>query len=216
MRKLFLPLLLAANLAQAQTVRYVSDQLEVPLRAGASERHKVVRMLSSGTPVEVVQTDAANGFALVRTDGGGQGWILSRYLMDTPSARQRLTELESVEAENARLKVMLDELAAAGGAGQPTLTALAEQNQQLRQELALLRKTADHVVAIDDQNRALHERVIDLERELQIVQQEKQALTERSRRDWFLLGAGVLLAGLVMGLIAPRLRPQKRSRWSEL
>ena len=107
-------LLLFATLAQAETVRYVSDALEVPLRRGASTRHKIIRMLPSGTVVEILQIDKANGYSLVRTQEGPQGWILSRYLMDTPSAHERLIEaqriLEPLKVENAKLKEQLNTL----------------------------------------------------------------------------------------------------------
>ena len=56
----------------------------------------------------------------------------------------------------------------------------------------------------------------EMQRELQIVQQENQSLADRSNRDWFLLGAGVLVSGVLVGLILPRLRVQRRSRWGEL
>ena len=104
--------LLPAGPAAAKTVRYVSDSLEVPLRAGASLRHKIVRMLSSGTQVEVLETDTDKGFALVRTaDGTVQGWVPNQYLMEAPSARATLAtmqaELERVRSETDRRVVHL-------------------------------------------------------------------------------------------------------------
>jgi len=39
------------------------------------------------------------------------------------------------------------------------------------------------------------------------------ALSSRSRQNWFIVGAGVLSGGIVIGLIAPSLRRKRRSDW---
>ena len=52
-----------------------------------------------------------------------------------------------------------------------------------------------------------------LEKELQLIQQENQSLKDRSQREWFIAGAGVLLGGMLLGLIIPKLRWRKKSGW---
>ncbi len=214
-----LALTLGLATARAETA-YVSDQLEVPVRSGTSTRYKILRMVPSGTPLEQVRQDSENGYTLVRTPEGTQGWILSRYLMDTPSARERLTAaeeaVEPLSRENAELRERLAALSGEKAQVQSEYAELEEGNQRVRQELAQIRKAAANAIAIDNQNKALQERVVNLERELQLVQQENQALSDRSARDWFLMGAGVLLLGVAMGLILPRMRWQKRTRWGDL
>jgi len=213
-------LLLSGLAAQAQTTRYVSDELELPLRAGTSTRYKILEMLPSGTPVEVLNTDADSGYSQVSTDDGTRGWLLTRFLMDEPSARERLNQalqaLEPLQAENARLQEELDALTADKTNAETDYQILREENQRLSQELAQIRKTAANAMVIDEQNKTLQERMVNLERELQITQQENQALADRSAKDWFLAGAGVLLLGVILGTIIPRLRWQKRDRWREL
>lgn len=221
MRKLLLLiLLLVASQAYAQTTQYVSDMLEVPLRTGSSLSHRIIRMLSSGTAVEVIQTDKDTGYSLVKTPNGTQGWILTRYLMDEPSARERLAEaqqaLEPLTTENADLKARIDTLTAEKTELESSYEQLSEENRRLSQELAQIRRTAANAVAIDEQNKTLQERVVALEQALQIAQQENQSLSDRSAKRWFLLGAGVLLLGMILGLIVPRLRWQKRNRWGDL
>lgn len=221
MRKLlFLVLLLATSQVYAQTTQYVSDMLEVPLRTGSSLGHRIVRMLPSGTAVEVIRTDKDTGYSLVKTPNGTQGWILTRYLMDEPSARERLAEaqqaLEPLTTENADLKARIDTLTAEKTELESSYEQLSEENRRLSQELTQIRRTAANAVAIDEQNKALQERVVSLEQALQIAQQENQSLADRSAKRWFLLGAGVLLLGIILGLIVPRLRWQKRNRWGDL
>jgi SH3 domain protein len=38
-------------------------------------------------------------------------------------------------------------------------------------------------------------------------------LSGRNNQSWFLVGAGVLFGGVVIGLIAPSLRRKRRSDW---
>ncbi|HXH03832.1 MAG TPA: TIGR04211 family SH3 domain-containing protein [Candidatus Competibacteraceae bacterium] len=217
---LFLGLLLAPLLVQAQNAtRYISDNLEVPMRAGTSTRFKIVKMLTSGTPVEVLQTNAEEGYSLVRT-GGVQGWVLTRYLMDTPSARDSLASAQAAVAplqqENDGLRQSIEQLKAEKQALETRQNQLVADNQRLSQELAQIRKAAANAIAIDTQNKQLQERTVDLESQLQMLQQENQVLRDSSAQARFLTGAGVLFGGILLGLILPRLRPQKRSRWGDL
>ena len=81
-------LLLAAIAVSAQAeTRYVSDELEITLRRGESTGHKISAMLKSGTPLEVLSTNKATGYSLVRTPCGKQGYVLTRQLMPEPVAR---------------------------------------------------------------------------------------------------------------------------------
>lgn len=93
---------------------------------------------------------------------------------------------------------------------------LQADNQRLNEELAQLRRTAENALIIDERNRRLEQRTVELERSLQLVQQENDALRDRSSQQWFLRGAGVLLAGLLLGVFLPRLHTRRTSRWGEL
>ncbi|MDQ2693975.1 MAG: TIGR04211 family SH3 domain-containing protein, partial [Pseudomonadota bacterium] len=177
-------------------------------------------LLPVGTQVRVQRSDAGSGYSLVRVDGGRQGWILTRYLTGQPVAAHQLhatrQALEAAKAENANLKTLFSSGALGSEALDVSYQTLSQEYHRLNQELAQIRKVASNVVAIDEQNKTLQERVVELERELQVAQQENRSLAERSTRGWFLMGAGVLLAGVVLGLLLPRLSRPRRSRWGEL
>jgi len=210
----------AATLVQAQNTRYVTDQLEVDIRTGKSLRHKIVRMLPAGTELTVLQEDRSEGYSLVRTEGGAEGWILTRYLSDSPIPRERLARAEAAlaefEGENSRLKEQLGSLQASTEQMQVANTELEASNQELSQELAEIHRTAANAIAIGRRNEELEQQMVDMERALQLVQQENQLLTDDSRKEWFLLGAGVLLFGVLLGWIGPRLRSHRRTRWGDL
>ena len=72
------------------TTAYVTDQMEVTLRNGTSTGHRILRMLPSGVPLEVLETDSDSGYTRVRSPSGQEGWVLSRYLQNEPVARDQL------------------------------------------------------------------------------------------------------------------------------
>jgi len=86
-----LVLALLSPFALAAT-QYISDELTVPLRRGASNAHKIIHAgLPSGTPLEVIGEDKDAGFTQVRLQNGTEGWVPTQYLVAEPVARDRLT-----------------------------------------------------------------------------------------------------------------------------
>src|SRR3569832_832321 len=201
--------------ATAET-RYVSDELEVTLRTGQSTQHQIVRMVKSGTAVEVLATAANTGYTKVRTPSGAEGWVLSRYLMTSPSARQQLDELQrrlaTLEIENKQLKEQSGTLKEQNKSAGQQQKGLEDEKLQLEQELANIRKTAGSALALESENKRLKEQYL----KLQTVQQENLTLKDRSESEWFVRGAAVVVLGILIGLIAPRLKFRRKSSWDSL
>jgi len=205
---------------QAQATVYVSDTLEIPLRAGASNRYKVIGAVRNGSPVEVLKVDTAKGYTQIRATAGVKGWLPSDQLTDIPSAREQLTrvqqELEQLKAQHNDLKQHMDNVVSRPDGDAMSYPSLYEEAVRLRQQLAQYRKVASDTVAIDERNKALQERTVALERELQIVQQENQALRNDNDSIRLLMGAVLLGAGLLIAVLMPRVREQRRTQWSRL
>ncbi len=216
---IFCLLALAASAAGAQT-RYVSDRLEVTLRTGTSTQHTIVRMLPSGARVEVLEVDAGNGYSRVRTVEGVEGWLLSRYLMDQPAARDQLAAATSrIETLNARvneLSVELRELRAERDTLEAERRGLGGEAEALRAELDEVRRASASALELDRDNRELRAKVTASEQHTARLNAEIAELKANTRRNWFLAGAGVLFGGLLLGLILPSLKFRKRSRWGDL
>jgi SH3 domain protein len=84
--------LLLVSTASAETA-WVTDQFEITLRSGPSTSNAIQLMVGSGTALEVLERDADTGYTHVRTQGGTEGWVLTRYLMNEASAREQLQRL---------------------------------------------------------------------------------------------------------------------------
>ena len=210
-------LLVMTAVAAAPTVQYISDRLELPLRSGQSLQHRILRMLPSGTSLEVLRTSKDTGYSQVRTQNGTVGWVPTRFLMQTPSARKRLTAAEQkiakLEIENARLKERGIAIGSKAGAQARRLAKLDQDKQTLTAGIERIRRVARSALALDRENKDLKTQTLAQGRELQALHQENEMLKDRGKRDWFLAGAGVLFTGLLLGLILPRLRLRRRGSW---
>lgn len=219
-RTLLMAMLLSIALtAQAET-RYASDELEIALRSGTSTQHRILRMVPSGTALQVLQHDEATGYSRVRTPSGTEGWALTRYLMTVPSARDRLAATEKKLAElelqtRERMAKLSDRDREFLNATQE-LSQVKDENLKLSKQLTDIQRTASSALAIDAENKDLKNRLMQMERDQETLRQENQALRDRTARDWFMIGAGVVIVGIILGLILPRIRIRKRSSWDSL
>lgn len=204
-------------LANAQS-RYVSDRTIVELRRGPSIEYLILRNLEAGTRVEVLEQDEAAGYSRVKlADQDTEGWMLTRYLTAEPIARERLAVAErSLTAARERVSALEVENRELDGALEAARTELeqarSEQTSATR-ELADIRTAAANVVQIRDDNASLRERIAAREREVEQLTVENARLAGRDNQNWFVVGAAVLLAGIVVGLIAPSLRRKRRTDW---
>ena len=211
----FLLFFLAGN-AVAET-RYVSDVLEITMRSGKGTSFGITRMLRSGTAVQVLEVDKKSGYTQVRTKSGKEGWVLSRFLMNGRAARERLAATEKslaeLELENRKLTTSMSTLTEEKKMLASNLGKLEGESRSVGQELTEIKRTASSALAIDSENKDLKGRLVSLERQLQTVQQENQSLKDRTARDWFMVGAAVVLLGIIIGLIIPKIRFRKKSSW---
>jgi len=220
-RKLLLTALLAtAGLAQAET-RYVTDQLEATLRTGESLTHRIIRMVESGTALEVLGTNAKSGYSRVRTEDGREGFILTRQLMDEAPPRERVIQLE---AKLKELQQAPDQLSAKLAALQDEYSTLERNHAKLESvkrdleaELIAVKRAAADPLAIAEERNALRKQVVDLTRQVEELKAQNAEASNDQAQRWFMIGGGVAFGGLLLGLILPHLRLRRqRSSWSTL
>lgn len=207
---------LSASQAGAQSV-WVSDQFEVMLRSGPSTSNAIERMLPSGTSLEVIERDDTAGYSRVRTAAGTEGWVLTRYLMSEPSAREQLEtltrRLTSANSEGLSLSSQLDAVKGEYDAASRQISALESEKGRLEQELAEIKRTSANVLSINNQNKDLREQLANSEIQVATLQQQNRELTGQTTRYWFMTGALVLVVGMILGIWLPRIRWQRRSRY---
>ncbi|GKS68028.1 SH3 domain protein [Nitrosomonas sp. PY1] len=199
--------------------RYVSDQLEVTLRRGPTLSHAILRMLKSGTPVEVLEVDKESGHTRVKTNNGQEGWILTRYLSAEPTARVQLEQLlkSMNQKEDANVSVIeqLKTIRNEHENAKQLISQLESENKKLTEQLSSLKAASANVLNIEADNKKLRDKLADAEERLNILQNESSEIEARKNRDWFITGALVLFGGLILGLILPRFARKRSSRYSD-
>ncbi|MCB1865605.1 MAG: TIGR04211 family SH3 domain-containing protein [Chromatiales bacterium] len=211
--------LLAAGQGSAAT-RYVTDDFKVTVRSGPSTEHRIVRMLGSGTAVSLDAQAEQDGYVRISTPDGKEGWILSHQLMEQPSARDRLAASQQ-RFDNADARIRAAEQKQADL--QAEASALRSQSDQLQNEkarvqaeLAELKATAENALAIAAERDRLRGEVAALEETTARANAARDALADATEQRWFLVGGGVLGAGILLGLLLPNLRKKRRESWDRL
>lgn len=214
---LVLVLFLSAESSWAERA-YVTDSFTITLRTGPSTENKILSMLPSGRAVQVIENQG--DWSRVETTEGGEtksGWVLSRYLMTRVPFEQRA---ETLAKEVDRLQEKLT----------PSESAMREKTTQVRELTEKLNETTtalqnvqrDYQTLKDEASEflALREAHAKALSELESTRQELESLTKTyrsvrssERNKWFMLGAGVLLLGLIIGLIFGRRDKKRRSSY---
>lgn len=213
-------LIVFSGMVSARTA-YVTDELKITLRTGESATHRIVRMLPTGQKLQVLSSDNANGYSKVRTENGQIGYVLTRQLINQPVARDRLAaieaEMEALKAAPGELNSRLAKLTEQHRSLQQSHEALNRTKTQIDQELAALKRTASNAVRIANERNELRKQVASMTREIEDIKQQNRELENKTAQNWFLIGAGVVVGGILLGLILPHLRVRRRkSSWGSL
>ncbi len=202
-----------AGIAVAETL-YVSDELEITLRTGPGVKNKITRMLKSGESLEVIQK-SSDGYTEVQSANGKTGWVLQRFLMTEPSARSRLDEIDLREQKLGEQQLEITSLRAGAVDNETQLLVIKQTNSVLEAELKRVKKVAADTLIINEKNKQLAEALTLAEAKQASLQVDNERLGNNTEQAWFLRGAGVILLGMFLGLLIPKLRFKKKRKWGD-
>ena len=205
-------------ISEAQAAkRYVGDYLVITLRSGPGTENRVIKALPSGTAMEILE-EGENGYARARLEDGMEGWVRTQYLTDTPIAKDQLASLQvkydKLKEDYTVVKTELDSLKSEHSKVAKGSDKLETQYKALQDRMARLNEVAAKPILLDQENRELKEQNVTLANEMNLIRQENQILKDRSDRDWFIAGAGVVLIGVILGLLLPKIRMRRKDGWS--
>ena len=198
---------------------YVTDSLKITFRTGPSMENKIISMLSSGQPVEVLESQ--DTWTHVRLPENGDeprdGWVLSQYLMTRPPWKMRF---QALIEENTQLKETLspteEKLALAIRREKDLVRNLQDTTKGLRrieQEYTSLKKEAAGYLELKATYTATVSKLETIQNDFEALSRKYQTLRSSERTEWFSTGAGVLLLGGIIGLITGKKQKKKRSSY---
>jgi len=211
---------LAAAQGQGNESRWVTDSFEITMRNGKGNRQAIIRMLRSGTNIELLESDEEAGYSRVRTGSGAEGWVLTRYLLKSPPARVMMPEVEArLRASEGKRKELAAELKTVRrerDQSKRQFNSAEVSGQGVQKELDNLRRLSANVIQLDSNNKSLRQSLAESQATVEKLQIENRRLSSRANREWFIIGALVVIVGMLIGLILPRVRWRKKSSWGDL
>ncbi len=219
MKKIILSALMFASIsANANNdIVYVADDYNLTLWGTPNYTGKL-KSLPTGTPLTVIsEHPTSNGLTKVKTIDGTEGFIKTKYVKnEAPEHDRNDIAAKNIAALQNQISKLEVELKAAKEVITPGTTleeSLAAERDKLSRELTELKKISGSAVQLKSEHDELQERFVNVERDLQQVKLENQALQDTANQDWFLYGGILALVGVLLGFILPKLRWKRRSSW---
>ena len=205
-------LLLTSTLASAQSFVYITDKVDIPMRADKTFDKNIVRSLSSGTKLSILQA-TEDGWTQVKFEDS-TGWIISRYLSNNPPARVQLEKLRQTYSAN---KLLINKLAKRKTDLETEVQALKVKNTKLsiqtsksKSEKAHIEQVYKDALKLEHSNEKLMTSNLQLKAEIQLLKNNTTATEESSSRNWFITGSFVLFFGILIGFIFPNFVNRRR------
>ena len=205
--------------AQAKT-SYVSDELKVAMRSGASNGHRIVKFIRSGTALTVLGASDDDKFIEVEIAGGKTGWVAAENVMDIPSGRDRLVsvnkKLTKIRTENKDLKSSVAGLKSEIRKLKNEKGTLQNERTNLSNSLDDLKVTAANPLSLSKKNKQLKKDLNKAEDRAEMLDKDNQQLRSNIAQEWFMIGGAVSLGSLIVGLILTRINwRKKRDSWGD-
>ena len=201
----------------AKPTRYVADQFYVPLRETPCSRCKIVhRGLKTGTKLNLIAIE--DGWALLTTEKGVEGWMEEQFITDSQIARVQLIKdnalMKKLKSRNDELEQVMNELRQQSTLLRGKLNSTEGRKENLALELANIKEISSDAIALNKQNQALVKQDHMLQRENDVLKANYEKLQSDRRNESFLYGGLTVFLGAILVVLIPKLRGRKRfSEW---
>jgi SH3 domain protein len=189
--------------------RYVSDNFKITMRTGSGSERKIIVMLRSGTKVELLEPGQEWSKIRYRDK---EGWVLTRYLSSKEPCSLTLSNLNQRYMNlNKERTTLLEKNVALSAANKRLQSAFTDQKKNLEQVSSqyeiLKQESSDFLKLKSDYERASKELAITKANSEKIAI-ENQRLRKNQTIKWFMVGAGVLMVGFIIGFVSRRPKRQ--------
>ena len=204
--------------AQARTV-WVDDKVYLPVRSGAGSQYRIVEnAVPSGAAMELLEPDQ-DGYTKVRTAKGTVGWVASQHVSNTPIAATQLKrareELQTAQTKLRQTQEKLSAITDERDTLQNSESSLSDRSSELQSELKRIKDIAANSINLERRNGELLQENQKIRNELEVLTAENERLEASKESDFMLLGAGLVLGGVLLALLIPMLKPtRKNDNWA--
>lgn len=209
---------LSATLSWAEASdRYIIDTIYVSLRSGPGDEFRIVKAsLPSGTKMTATGLSDNKQWTQVTVIGNEplEGWIPSRYVSNTPIAKDALVaaqaKIEALTAQLANPTTIATD--APINADQEAQVAIIAERDALLEDLNRIKAVSGNAIVLDQRNGELLLENQELKTQLDILKIENQYLSESNNTREWMIGGMIAFFGLLAGLMLSRIgMPSRRS-----
>ena len=189
--------------------RYVTDNFKITMRTGTGSEHKIIVMLRSGAKVELLEP--GQEWSKIRYQDK-EGWVLTRYLASNEPCSLTLSNLNqrymNLNIEKAALLEKNEDLSAANKRLQNAFSTQKKNLEQVSSEYETLKQESSDFLKLKTDYEQTSKELAITKANAEKIANENQRLLKNQTIKWFMVGAGVLLIGFVIGFISRRPKRQ--------
>jgi len=197
-------------------VKFINDFHIAFVRQGRDESQPVVEALSSGSEVEIVESNVK--YSKVKTASGNVGWILNQELRDDPVAAHKLLlaqkQIALLESKIDQKDNELAEVNKGHNDLRKRFESMEVKLHRMEAENRSVKDMASDPLKLANLNKSLAAEKSQLEQELKGLKEQIDTLKEGTENRWFLTGAGVVFMSLLVGLMMPKFKSRKSGGWA--
>ena len=161
---------------------YISDDLFIYMHSGAGNNYRILGSINSGTEVKVTGNNE-NDYTEIVDDKNRNVWVESKYVSPKPGLRFVIAELNE------------------------KLANTTSNSDNMSEALSQARNTIDN---LNNEKAKLNNEISELNKTLITTSSKLKDQDTNIKKEWFFNGAIVLVIGLVLGLIIPRLTGRRK------
>jgi SH3 domain protein len=187
---------------------YVSEIIEITLRTGPGIDHKVIAMVRSGQPLEVLEPGPE--WSKVRLANQKEGYMLSRFLTNKKPNELILDELkENYKDLESTLNSLKEENLKQKEENERLVSELASKDEQLTgltSSYDALKADSSEFLNLKTDHKQMKDRLLEQTQKAEAFEEAYTKLQKRQIFRWALTGAGILLVGFLVGMSSKRQR----------
>lgn len=184
--------------------RYVSDRLIISVRAGQNNTSDVLGYIKSDTPVDVLEEEGR--YLKIKTENGLEGWVNTRYIISEPPKTLTIKDLRNERNRlRGEIETFKNKTIDSSNQSSPTKLNYEQKIKELERALKTHQQMASNG---ESELERLKKENVRLKSEISHLKKPNKSPVKSKSIQWFLVGAGVLLFGFMIGRSA---RKEKRA-----
>ncbi|MBW2252296.1 MAG: TIGR04211 family SH3 domain-containing protein [Deltaproteobacteria bacterium] len=184
--------------------RYVSDRLIISVRAGQNNTSDVLGYIKSDTPVDVLEEEGR--YLKIKTENGLEGWVNTRYIISEPPKTLTIKDLRNERNRlRGEIETFKNKTIDSSNQSSPTKLNYEQKIKELERTLKTHQQMASNG---ESELERLKKENVRLKSEISHLKKPNKSPVKSKSIQWFLVGAGVLLFGFMIGRSA---RKEKRA-----